>query len=128
MLDETPQTPGTPEVRAARPPIRRFSTAVRLTMMIPRTESEDSGHENKELSQEELFEARALAARYPSHFSILHPVFGLQPAGKLSASYGTGPNKPPLSLAQNPEALGTDGFRKAKSRRSCGHSANLCAR
>ena len=99
MLDETPQTPGTPEVRAARPALHRFSTAARLTMMIPRTESEDSGHENKELSQEELFEARALAARYPSPFSILHPVFGLQPSGEISPSYATVPNQLPLSLA-----------------------------
>jgi hypothetical protein len=102
MLDETPQTPGTPEVRAARPALHRFSTAARLTMMIPRTErggDQASHHGNKELSQEELFEARALAARYPSPFSILHPVFGLQPSGEISPSYATVPNQLPLSLA-----------------------------
>ncbi len=95
MLDETPQTTATPEVRAARP--RRLSE-MRLNMMIPRTASGgDNG--NKELSQEELFEARALAARYPSPFSILHPVFGLQPSGEISPSYATVPNQLPLSLA-----------------------------
>ena len=71
MLDETPQT--TPTVREARN--RRFSSAVRLTMMlrVPRTAS-GGAFENKELSQEEHIEVRALAARYASHFSSLHLV------------------------------------------------------
>ena len=90
MLDETPQT--TPTVRAGSNMSfsRRFSendtlsaVAARLSVMLPRAAS--GGVQNKEhLSPEEHIEARALAERYPSSFSILHPVFCLQSAETFS--------------------------------------------
>jgi len=84
MLDETTQTaPTVLEVRN-----RRFSGAVRLTMMLPRAASGGS-LENKGLSQEEHIEARALAARYPSfsQFCIKYSSLWLAARLRLSPSY-----------------------------------------